>query len=521
MNKYFVLIFFFALQIFTSANAQQMQMVKDLNPGSPSSYPRGLTVANSKLFFAADINSTGQYKLFLTGGTSATTQQLLGVDGSNIQNLIAYKNNIYFSCHDATNGQELWVSDGTVAGTKLFMDIIPGSNGSYPEYFTVCNNKLFFRAVNPLGGYDMYVTDGTAAGTIMLQQYVDVFNGLSDFGILTNSIYFRGVSGTGQGYGLWKSDGTLAGTQMVYANTANGFIPGTQGCNTAQLNNKLYFSGSDFVYGTELWVTDGTTAGTHIVVDIGTQSGGTFSGGSPFNLFVYNSLLYFTASDNAHGAELWVTDGTAPGSHLVKDILAGPSGSIPYHTALYNGLMYITCWGSYQLWKSDGTAAGTQLVHNIPDQARFGALWNNKMYFTFGNAGDIWQSDGTPAGTSLFTASNSINPVTFSSLDIGFTEYNSSIYFSGSCSDITNGGYELTKLVATIPTSFSFTGNGNWSNPANWAGGIVPPSTLPSGSVVTINGACILDVAQHIASGATLIVAAGKSLVINGSLIIS
>lgn len=334
MNKCFVLLFFFTLQIFTSANAQQMQMVKDLNPGFASSYPRGLTVANGKLFFAADINNTGQFKLYLTEGTSATTQQLLAVDGSNIQNLIAYKNKIYFSCHDATNGQELWVSDGTVAGTKLFMDIIPGSNGSYPEYFTVCNNKLFFRAVDQLGGYDMYITDGTAAGTIMLQQYVDVLYGLSDFGILNNSIYFRGVSGTGQGYGLWKSDGTAA-------------------------------------------------------------------------------------------------------------------------------------------------------------------------------------------GTSLFTASNSINPVTIYATDIGFTEYNSSIYFSGSCSDITNGGYELTKLVATIPTSFSFTGNGNWSNPANWAGGIVPPSTLPSGSVVTINGACILDVAQHIASGATLIVAAGKSLVINGSLIIS
>lgn len=89
----------------------------------------------------------------------------------------------------------------------------------------------------------------------------------------------------------------------------------------------------------------------------------------------------FSATDDAHGAALWVTDSTTLGSHVVKDILPGTSGSVSYHTALYNGLMYITCRGSYQLW----------------------------------------QSDGTPAGTSLFTASNSINPVRFCSLDIGFS----------------------------------------------------------------------------------------------------
>jgi uncharacterized repeat protein (TIGR01451 family) len=70
--------------------------------------------------------------------------------------------------------------------------------------------------------------------------------------------------------------------------------------------------------------------------------------------------------------------------------------------------------------------------------------------------------------------------------------------------------------------TYTFTGDGNWSNPANWSNNKVPPSTLPVFSTVIINhvdgGQCFLDVTQNIATGATLIVNSGKNLVIPGSL---
>jgi exo-beta-1,3-glucanase (GH17 family) len=71
---------------------------------------------------------------------------------------------------------------------------------------------------------------------------------------------------------------------------------------------------------------------------------------------------------------------------------------------------------------------------------------------------------------------------------------------------------------------YTFTGNGNWTNPANWSNGIMPPSLLPSGSSIIIdpagNGECILNTAQTISSGATLTVQPGKKFIILGSLVI-
>jgi ELWxxDGT repeat protein len=73
-----------------------------------------------------------------------------------------------------------------------------------------------------------------------------------------------------------------------------------------EFNGALYFSGDDSSgtntngvdVGRELWKTDGTVAGTAAVKDINTGS----NGSSPFNLFIFNGNLYFTAIDG--GAEL-------------------------------------------------------------------------------------------------------------------------------------------------------------------------------------------------------------------------
>src|SRR5688572_4975841 len=47
---------------------------------------------------------------------------------------------LFFAAANATHGVELWVSDGTAAGTTLLKDINPGTNGSQPDYLTVVGN---------------------------------------------------------------------------------------------------------------------------------------------------------------------------------------------------------------------------------------------------------------------------------------------------------------------------------------------------------------------------------------------
>src|SRR5262249_27570756 len=152
-------------------------------------------------------------------GTSMVT------DINNPYRLTNVNGELFFTADDGVHGTELWKSDGTVAGTSMVKDIYPGS---YTRYF----GGSYPNSSNPR---ELTNVNGT--------------------------LYF--TANDGQGYELWKSDGTTAGTVMVADINPDNINPGSGGPDRlTNVNGELFFEANDSIHGYELWKSDGTVAGT-------------------------------------------------------------------------------------------------------------------------------------------------------------------------------------------------------------------------------------------------------------------
>jgi len=456
MKRNYFLMIAFTLSIALHAQ-NTFTLVKDIHPGISSSTPNQLTVYNGKLYFIAKEFVNGR-ELWVTDGTTAGTQLLkdirTGNDNSNPNQLTEYNGKLYFSATDDVYDTELWVTDGTESGTKMVKDINPGINSSYPNRFTVYNGKLYFSADDGVNGTELWVTDGTTAGTQMLKDINLGDDGSypAQFTVYNGKLYFTAVNHKGRE--LWVTDGTSTGTQML-----KDIRQGTGDSHPkyfTELNGKLYFSANDGVNGEELWVTDGTSVGTKLAVDVldFTIVGQGAISSVPENLIVYNGALYFTIL----GKVLYKTDGTKLGTEQVK-IINHVTGTTPIYfgisnVVIFNNKLYFSAnddVNGQELWKSDGTEVGTQMVMDInpngnSDSSGF-TEYNGKLYFRANdgtNGFELWESDGTQAGTQKIQPAvmNETSPLTF--FVDKFTEFDGSLYFGA---NFDSNGYELWKLT--------------------------------------------------------------------------
>lgn len=364
----------FNMELYTSnGTAAGTTMLKDLNPGPAEfSVPKEFVICNGKLFFLAFTDAEG-LELWVTDGTAAGTKMVKDINpgsagneadmvGTGRPKLIAMGHKVFFHATDGTNGLELWMSDGTEAGTQMVKDINPGSGDSFPIYMEVLNNKLIFCATAPATGDELWITDGTTAGTAMVKDIKPGADGsgLGQFTACNGKVYFNASNGV-NGNELWATDGTTAGTYMV-KDICPGFDNSGPG-NFYAFNNKIYFAaGALLPANYELWVSDGTAAGTYMVKDI--NAGSDYS--MPNNFVAYKGKLFFSAKgDAATGTELWCTDGTAAGTTMVKDLAPGSGPSNPHTMTVFKGKLYFIFSVSFlneHLAVSDGTAAGTKQI---------------------------------------------------------------------------------------------------------------------------------------------------------------
>jgi ELWxxDGT repeat protein len=192
-----------------------------------------------------------------------------------------------FAADDGVHGKELWITDGSAAGTMLLADlyVTPSSAGSYPYAITdLGNGHALFAAQstgNPIGG-SIGVTDGTPAGTHAIASWM----------------YISSIISLGNGLAVFANADSFVGSNV------------------------------------ELWVSDGSLAGTHRITEIAAGS----ASSSPHDIVALgDGRAVFTANDGIHGDEMWITDGTAGGTHLLADIQAGAGSAVPHS---YVGIHY-------------------------------------------------------------------------------------------------------------------------------------------------------------------------------------
>ncbi|MCY7421922.1 MAG: hypothetical protein LH478_09305 [Chitinophagaceae bacterium] len=392
-------------------------LVSDINPTNASSTPDAdFATLNGFVYFTAYRPAEGR-ELWRTDGSSLGTTLVKdivdGPTGSNTTDAYhLFSNNTYLllSVSTATEGAELWKSDGTGGGTIPLADINPGTASSNPDYFYPYNNLVIFQATDATHGTEYWKTNGTPGGTSILK---DINPGPGNVYSFVNipypfrfndKLFFVANDGV-RGDEVWSTDGSELNT-VILKDIQSAPISSTAIFNAVKVGNKFFFTSSDLNTRFEMWQSDGTPDGTTLFKAFSPVD----FAGSPFifppteidfqNLTISQPLFqgnkfFFTAGTVAEGVELWVSDGTLPGTRMVKNI--GPAqadgvgfGSFAYTLSnFYFGANNTT--KGLELWKSDGTDLGTDIVADInpnaasSDPTLYYYVINGRLFF---NASD-------------------------------------------------------------------------------------------------------------------------------------
>lgn len=429
MKKLYV---FLLLLVHLPAISQTTMLLSNADPAG------GAEIAGRTVF----ITNSGQFGSTdgTPGGTILIPTSTVMYTGSD--NVALLNGKIVVAASSAAAGLELWISDGTIAGTTLLKDIYPGSADGDPYSnagnFNVVNGILYFTANDGVNGRELWKTDGTSAGTVMVKDINPGASGSSvNFPVpigsesMGNTLFFT-VNNVTNGTELWKTDGTNAGTVMV-----KDINPGAASTTFSKMflgnGTHVFFIANDGTNGWELWRTDGTSGGTIIMQNISPGSGNAFllnsSGDRDWEGFIFNNQLYFSPN-SITGNQLWVSNGTSGGTSLITSLATSGSSSVQLSQSIIKGSkFYFTGFGNTagsEVWGTDGTALGTTVLKdinpgsngsnpqllvprdNFDKDVQF--IMQGKFFFLADNGSngrEIWVSDGTGAGTVML---KDINP---------------------------------------------------------------------------------------------------------------
>jgi len=343
----------------TTGTETSTTLVKDVRPGEDGAFIRQSPPEASRLFaalgqtlvFQANDGTHGS-ELWRTDGTPEGTTLLKdvapGSSSSFPTGLTPLQGRILFTADDGLHGRELWTTDGTPEGTRLLRDLSPGqaSGLNVLTRFVALGNALYFEADDGVAGPGLWRSDGTPGGTRPLRDLrapPSPQGGAWPLGTAGGRLYFvvptaDGAAEPALRYELESTDGTPEGTHSLGIPFGSATrYPGFDF--NAELDGVFYFTVNtadlgEFLTPPMLWRSDGTPEGTQPVRALSATH-------QPFGLLSVNHHLVYSAWDDATGTEPWTRNGPGP-DRLLQDLSPGERASFPHAFVKAGARLYFT-----------------------------------------------------------------------------------------------------------------------------------------------------------------------------------
>ena len=410
MNRLARLLVLLLLMAPAGAAAQTASLVADLDPnppagGSPGSNPRQFAAASNRVVFVTPGTEPGisSYLLWATDGTAAGTEtlSLLCAAAScrepvRLPDLPGNPGLAFYEIGASEDNPSLfrvWRTDGTRAGTFPISPVFYQDIGQHISVTALGHRLLFGACESSSGRCGLWSSGGGEAERLRDNFYA------SGFVVAGNRAFFYGGAPNTQG-GLWKTDGTAAGTELV-----RQIYPAYL---TASGSRIFFMKGGD-EYPVDLWVSDGTKGGTRFLKTF-LQPNHYQSPYTGFLRAVPGGVAFVGLPPNGNGLNLWRSDGTPQGTRqltafqgnatvafLRPDQIAAAGSRIFFVASTISGP---------RLWSTRGSLDTTTPVPGSPALLSGSPLVPAGGRIVFAaqdgaHGAEPWTSDGTAAGTRI------------------------------------------------------------------------------------------------------------------------
>lgn len=435
----------------------------------PATAAYGIEKAGDRIVFLAVQDY--EQRLWSSLGDFRSTAPVTGCPGGcpAAESLLADggRGRLMFYGRDQTGGG-FWVTDGTGAGTRLVQR--PDREHELVQV-TAVGGRFLFELTEEYEGGELWVSNGSTAGTFRAGyggpgwSHYYGWAGSLQAGTAGGLLVFPAAQTAGFGEALWISDGSPAGSRPIHRflmgkgseprelvpfqdgllvqDCAGGqgelnFVRGIRGihgtgaatevtrllalslesCTDFFATNPidlgatavfLVFRGSGEESRIALWGTDGAPGGTAALIEAASQDE------PPQELTRFGEQAAFWRAvklpDGRFQFGLWATDGTRMGTRKLLDL---PAGIEAYNFTGIGGRLYfadVEPQGDHfdwQVWVSDGTPEGTRPLTTLKglnlenSGVQTFAGMGGRVFFRMSQGGgpfEIWSTDGTPAGT--------------------------------------------------------------------------------------------------------------------------